>query len=87
MGYDNYDYEEAIKISQRRKKKSIILKKRRQQILRKRIMLLVSAAFVIVLAVIIVNMTSGLRKTANTKAAFAADIVEETKWEKEEETQ
>ena len=87
MGYDNYDYEEAIKISQRRKKKSIILKKRRQQILRKRIMLLVSAAFVIVLAVIIVNMTSGLRKTANTKAAFASDIVEETKWEKEEETQ
>ena len=50
-------------------------------------MLFVAAALVVVLAVIIVNVTSGLRKTANTKAAFASDIVEETRWEKEEETQ
>ena len=41
----------------------------------------------IVIAVVIINVTSGLRKTSKQKAAFASDIIAETYAENETQTQ
>ena len=78
MEYDNYD-EDAIRRS--RKRKSQLMKKKRQEILRRRFIIMAAVTFLIVLAVVIVNVTSGLRKTLGKKAAFASDITDETQSE------
>ena len=78
MEYDNYD-EDAIRRS--RKRKSQLMKKKRQKILRRRFIIMAAVTFLIVLAVVIVNITSGLRKTLGQKAAFASDITDETQSE------
>ena len=78
MKYDNYD-EDAIRRS--RKRKSQLMKKKRQKILRRRLIMMAAVTFLIVLAVVIVNVTSGLKKTLGQKAAFASDITDETQSE------
>ena len=78
MEYNNYD-EDAIRRS--RKRKSQLMKKKRQKILRRRFIIMAAVTFLIVLAVVIVNITSGLRKTLGQKAAFASDITDETQSE------
>lgn len=78
MKYDNYD-EDAIRRS--RKRKSQLMKKKRQKILRRRLIIMAAVTFLIVLAVVIVNVTSGLKKTLGQKAAFASDITDETQSE------
>ena len=78
MGFDNYDEE---KIRRNRKRKMLLMKKKRQKILRRRFIMMAAVTFLIVLAVVIVNITSGLRKTLGQKAAFASDITDETQSE------
>ena len=84
MEYSNYDEAE---IRRSRKRKAQLMKKKRQQVLRKRFIIMAAVALVIVLAVVIVNITSGLRKTSGQKAAFASDIIDETQSETQTQTE
>ena len=82
MEYDNYNEAE---IRRDRKRKAQLKRKKRQRALRIKLIIMTVAA--IVIAVVIINASSGLRKTSKQKAAFASDIIAETYAENETQTQ
>lgn len=82
MEYDNYN---EVEIRRDRKRKAQLRRKKRQRALRIKLIIMTVAA--IVIAVVIINVTSGLRKTSKQKAAFASDIIAETYAENETQTQ
>ena len=82
MEYDNYNEAE---IRRDRKRKAQLKRKKRQKALRIKLIIMTVAA--IVIAVVIINASSGLRKTSKQKAAFASDIIAETYAENETQTQ
>ena len=73
MEYNNYN---EVEIRRDRKRKAQLRRKKRQRALRIKLIIMTVAA--IVIAVVIINVTSGLRKTSKQKAAFASDIIAET---------
>lgn len=82
MEYDNYN---EVEIRRDRKRKAQLRRKKRQRALRIKLIIMTVAA--ILIAVVIINVTSGLRKTSKQKAAFASDIIAETYAENETQTQ
>ena len=82
MEYNNYN---EVEIRRDRKRKAQLRRKKRQRALRIKLIIMTVAA--IVIAVVIINVTSGLRKTSKQKAAFASDIIAETYAENETQTQ
>ena len=82
MESDNYN---EVEIRRDRKRKAQLRRKKRQRALRIKLIIMTVAA--IVIAVVIINVTSGLRKTSKQKAAFASDIIAETYAENETQTQ
>ena len=78
MEYDNYN---EVEIRRDRKRKAQLRRKKRQRALRIKLIIMTVAA--ILIAVVIINVTSGLRKTSKQKAAFASDIIAETYAENE----
>ena len=84
MEYNNYN-EVEIRRDRKRNDKAQLRRKKRQRALRIKLIIMTVAA--IVIAVVIINVTSGLRKTSKQKAAFASDIIAETYAENETQTQ